>query len=127
MYLLLASLVDDPRHNLEAWSENVETHARNMCSAHDIMSARTLVLSDDTWESVPANLTNPIDVAAGQPAVYRNRPDYDMPADHAANVASGVVMLNADDEVQRFQLRQQHSHPRSLGQRRRGHLSLTPC
>ena len=42
------SLVDDPRHNLEAWTENVETHARNMCASHDLMGALTLVVSDTT-------------------------------------------------------------------------------
>jgi len=50
------SLVDDPRHNLEAWTENVETHARNMCASHDLMGALTLVVSDVTWDLVPANL-----------------------------------------------------------------------
>jgi len=88
------SLVDDPRHNLEAWTENVETHARNMCASHDLMGALTLVVSDVTWELVPANLTNPVDVAAGQPAVYRARPNWDMPAAHAGNAASGAVNLH---------------------------------
>jgi len=88
------SLVDDPRHNLEAWIENVETHARNMCASHDIMGALTLVVSDATWDLVPANLTNPVDVAAGQPAVYRQRPNWDMPAAHAGNAASGAVNLH---------------------------------
>ena len=53
------SLVDDPRHNLEAWTENVETHARNMCASHDLMGALTLVVSDVTWDLVPANLSSP--------------------------------------------------------------------
>jgi len=88
------SLVDDPRHNLEAWTENVETHARNMCASHDILGALTLVVSDATWDLVPANLTNPVDVAAGQPAVYRQRPNWDMPAAHAGNAASGAVNLH---------------------------------
>ncbi len=49
---------------------------------------------DVTWELFPANLTNPIDVAAGQPAVYRARPNRDMPAPHAGNAASGAVNLH---------------------------------
>ncbi len=31
-YNITPSLVDDPRHNLEKWTENVETHARSMCA-----------------------------------------------------------------------------------------------
>ena len=72
------SLADDSRHNLEAWTENVETHARNMCASHDPMGALSLVVSLATWNLIPANLTNPIDVAAGQPAVYRARPNWDL-------------------------------------------------
>ena len=93
-FSITPSLVDDPRHNLEAWTENVETHARNMCASHDLMGALTLVVSDVTWELVPANLTNPVDVAAGQPAVYRARPNWDMPAAHAGNAASGAVNIH---------------------------------
>jgi hypothetical protein len=40
------------------------------------------------------NLTNPVDVAAGQPAVYRNRPTYAMPADHAGNATSAAVNIH---------------------------------
>ena len=68
------SLVDDPRHNLEKWTENVETHARSMCAMHDVTGALSLVMTDEKWERMPVNLTNPLDVAAGQPAVYRARP-----------------------------------------------------
>ncbi len=73
----------------------METHARNMCASHDIMGALTLVVSDATWDLVPANLTNPVDVANGQAAVlvYRNRPNWGMPAAHAGNAASGAVNL----------------------------------
>ena len=88
------SLADDSRHNLEAWTENVETHARNMCASHDPMGALSLVVSLATWNLIPANLTNPIDVAAGQPAVYRDRPNWDMPAAHAGNAASGAVNIH---------------------------------
>ena len=80
------SLVDDPRHNLEKWAESVETIARSMCAMHDVTGALILVMSDTKWTSMPVNFINPIDVAAGQPAVYRNRPAYAMPADHAGNI-----------------------------------------
>ncbi len=88
------SLAYAPRQNLETWAENLETHARNMCPAHDIMGALTPVVPDRTWESIPGNLTNPIDVAAGQAVVYRNRPDWSMPAAHTGNAASGAVNLH---------------------------------
>ena len=86
-YNIFPSLVDAPRHNLERWIENVETHARSMCAMHDVTGALTLVMTDVKWERIPANLTNPIDVAAGQPAVYRARPTFDMPQAHANNAA----------------------------------------
>jgi len=88
------SLVDDPRHNLEKWTENVETHARSMCAMHDVTGALSLVMTDEKWVRMPVNLTNPVDVAAGQPAVYRARPAYDLPADHAANATAAVVNLH---------------------------------
>ncbi len=72
----------------------MELHARNMCTSHDIMGALTLVVSDVTWQLVPANLTNPVDVAAGQSAAYCARPTWDMPAAHAGNAASGAVNLH---------------------------------
>jgi hypothetical protein len=62
-------LVDDPRHNLEKWTENVETIARSMCAMHDITGALTLVISDKKYERMPVNLINPVDVATGQPTV----------------------------------------------------------
>jgi hypothetical protein len=88
------SLADDPRHNLEKWTENVETHARSMCAMHDATDALILVMTDEKWERMPVNLTNPVDVAAGQPAVYRARPAYYLPADHAANATAAVVNLH---------------------------------
>ena len=88
------SLVDDPRHNLEKWTESVETIARSMCAMHDVTGALTLVMSDEKWTRMPVNVTNPIDVAAGQPAVYRNRPAYAMPADHAGNATSAAVNIH---------------------------------
>ena len=93
-YNITPSLVDDPLHNLERWTENVETHARSMCAMHDVTGALTLVMTDAKWESIPVNLTNPIDVAAGQDPVYRDRPDFVLPAAHANNAASAVVNLH---------------------------------
>ncbi len=88
------SLADDSRHNLEKWTESVETVARSMCVMHDVTGALTLVMSDEKWVRIPFNLTNPVDVAAGQAAVYRARPTYDLPADHAGNATSAVVNLH---------------------------------
>ena len=45
-----------------------------MCAMHDVTGALSLVMTDEKWERMPVNLTNPLDVAAGQPAVYRARP-----------------------------------------------------
>jgi hypothetical protein len=89
------SLFDAPRQNLEAWAENLEkTYALNVCPAHVIMGALALVVSNETWERISANLTNPIDVAAGQATMYRNPPDWPMSAAHAGNAASGAVNLH---------------------------------
>jgi hypothetical protein len=88
------SLVDDPRHNLEKWAESVETIARSMCAMHDVTGALILVMSDTKWTSMPVNFINPIDVAAGQPAVYRNRPAYAIPADHAGNATAAAVNIH---------------------------------
>ena len=93
-YNITPSLVDDPRHNLERWTENVETHARSMCAMHDVTGALTFVMTDAKGERILANLANPVDVAAGQPAVYRNRPTFDMPQAHANNAASAVVNIH---------------------------------
>jgi hypothetical protein len=93
-YNIAPSLVDDPRHNLEKWTENVETHARSMCALHDVTCALTLVMTDAKWQRMPVNLTNPVDVTAGQPAVYRNRPTFDVPQAHANNATSAVVNIH---------------------------------
>ena len=93
-YTITPSLVDTPRQHLEAWTESVETHARSMCSTHDVTGALTLVMSDAQWNLMPINLTNPVDVAAGQAPVYRNRPAYPEPAAHANNAASAVVNIH---------------------------------
>ncbi len=42
---------------------------------------------------MPVNLTNPIDVAGGQPAVYRARPTCDLPAMHPNNATAAVVSI----------------------------------
>jgi hypothetical protein len=110
------SLVDDPRHDVEAWTENVETHARNMCASHDIMGALTLVVSDVTWQLAPANITNPVDIAAGQTAVYRNRPNCDVPAAHAGNAASGEVNLH------RMLMTKYHDFSLASSEQRAAHL-----
>ena len=68
-YTITPSLVDNPRQHLEAWTESVETHARSMCIMHDVTGALTLVMPDAKWDLMPVNLTNPADVANGQPAV----------------------------------------------------------
>jgi hypothetical protein len=51
-------------------------------------------MPDAKWERMPVNLVNPIDIANGQPAVYRARPAYDMPQAHANNTTSAVVNIH---------------------------------
>ena len=75
-------------------TENVETHARSMCAMHDVTGALTLVMTDEKWVRIPFNLTNPVDVAAGQQPVYRARPTFDMPQAHANNATSAVVNIH---------------------------------
>jgi hypothetical protein len=94
-YNITPSLVDDPRHNLEKWTKNVEAHVRSISAMHDVTGALTLVMTDAKWQRMPVNLANPVDVAAGQPAVYRNRPTFDMPQAHANNATSAVVNITA--------------------------------
>jgi hypothetical protein len=43
---------------------------------------------------MPINLTNPVDVAAGQAPVYHNRPVYPEPAAHVNNAAAAVVNIH---------------------------------
>ncbi len=61
---------------------------------HDVTGALTLVMSDAKWNLMPINLTNPIDVAAGQAAIYRARPTYAAPDAHANNATSAVVNIH---------------------------------
>jgi hypothetical protein len=42
---------------------------------------------------MPINLTNPRDFAAGQPAVYRARPTWDLPQMHSNNATAAVVSI----------------------------------
>ena len=93
-YTITPSLVDNPRQHLEAWTESVETHARSMCAMNDVTGTLTLVLSGAKWDLMPVNLTNPADVANGQPAVYRQRPAYAMPVAHANNATSAAVNIH---------------------------------
>jgi hypothetical protein len=69
-----------------------ETIARNMCPQHDPIGALTLVATDVVWQQMPVNLTNPIDVAASQQAVYRAHPTWDLPAMMQQNNASAAVV-----------------------------------
>jgi hypothetical protein len=64
-----------------------------MCAMHDVTGALTLVMTDEKWQRISVNLTNPVDVAASQPADYRNRATYAMPADHAGNATSAAVNI----------------------------------
>ena len=91
---LIQSLAHDPRTNLERWQKDVEMQARNQCAQHDITGALSLVATDEVWNAVPGNITNPAQVLAGShPPNYRARPDWDLPALHAANATAPVVSL----------------------------------
>ncbi len=59
------TLANDPRAQLEPWLEEFETHARNLCAQHDATGALTLVASDDVSNSIPANQTTAVRIAAG--------------------------------------------------------------
>ena len=97
---LTHSLANEPRTQLEPWLEDVETQARNQCPQHDITGALSLVVTDTVWNLVPGNITNPAQVAAGtHPAVFRARPDWDMPAQHANNAAAAVVSIYRADAL----------------------------
>jgi hypothetical protein len=98
------SLAEYPRHNLEAWTENVETHARNMCASHDIMGALTLVVSEVTWD-MGSHSGQP-----NQPRRRRKRPTSCIPQSsklgHARSscrkrrFGSSQLASHADGEVQ---------------------------
>ena len=59
------TLANDSRAQLEPWVEEFETHARNLCAQHDVTGALTLVASDLVWQSIPANQTSAVRIAAG--------------------------------------------------------------
>ncbi len=61
---------------------------------HDVTGALTLVMSDAKWNLLLINLTNPVDVAAGQQPVYRRRPAYPEPTAHANNATSALVNIH---------------------------------
>ena len=86
------TLANNSRAQLEPWLEEFETHARNLCAQHDVTGALTLVASDLVWESIPANQTSAVRIAAGDPP-FRDRPTWDQPAPHANNAAAAVVSL----------------------------------
>jgi hypothetical protein len=90
---LTRSLTHNPRQHLEAWLIETETIARNQCPQHDPTGTLTLVATDVVWQQMPVNLTNPIDVAAGQPAVYRARLTWDLQAMHPNNATAAVVSI----------------------------------
>ena len=70
-----SSLAHEPRVHLEAWLEEAETAAVNLCPQHDPTGALTLVATNVVWEQQLENLTNLAQVLADtHPAVYRARP-----------------------------------------------------
>jgi hypothetical protein len=90
---MTTTLADDPRNKLPDWYLELRTKARNLCSAHDAAGALGLVALARDWEQFPGVLTNPIDVAAGQAAVYRARPTFNYPADHAGNATPAALSV----------------------------------
>ena len=90
---LTHSLAHDSRTNLETWLEEAETLARNLCPQHDPTGALSLVVTDQVWNEMPVNLTNPVDVLNGQTPAYRARPTWVMPAQHGGNAAAAVVSI----------------------------------
>jgi hypothetical protein len=85
-------LANDSRAQLEPWLEEFETYARNLCAQHDATGALTLVASDDVWNSIPANQTTAVRIAAGDPP-HRARPTWDPPQPHPNHAAAAVVSL----------------------------------
>ncbi len=72
------TLANDSRAQLDPWLEEFETHAQNLCAQHDVTGALTLVASDLIWQSIPANQTPAVRIAAGDPP-HRARPTWDQP------------------------------------------------
>ncbi len=69
------TLANNFRAQLEPWLEEFETHARNLCAQHDATCALTLVASDLVWQSIPANQTSTVRIAAGDPRSFPRPPD----------------------------------------------------
>ncbi len=88
------------RAQLEPWLEEFETHAQNLCAQHDVTGALTLVASDLVWQSIPANQTTAIRIAAGDPP-FHARPTWNQPAPHTNNAVAAVVSLHKM-EAQRY-------------------------
>ena len=69
------TLANDSRAQLEPWLEEFETYARNLCAQHDATGALTLVASDLVWQSIPANQTSAVRIAAGERPSFPRPPD----------------------------------------------------
>jgi hypothetical protein len=88
------SLVDNPRTQIVEWFEDVSAKARGLRVQWDLTGAITLIASDEVWNAIPGNISNPAQVLAGShPPAYRARPDYDPPA--AIDKAPTAVELSA--------------------------------
>ncbi len=59
-----------------------------------------LVAQDVDWQQFPGVLTSPIDVTAGQQAIYRARPTFDYPADYVGNAEAGSYPLQGNHSIQ---------------------------
>jgi hypothetical protein len=123
------TLANDSRAQLEPWLEEFETHARNLCAQHDATGALTLVASDLVWQSIPANQTSAVRIAAGDPP-FRDRPTWDQPAPHPNNAAAAVVSLHKMETARYadFSLASSTLNTAllaSVGEKNRNHLKTT--
>ena len=84
-------LADEPRTHIKDWYEDLSAKACGLCPQWDTTGAITLVADDAYWNAVPGHLTAP--AAAGNPAVYKARPDFTPPAALAAT-ATPVELVN---------------------------------
>ena len=123
------TLANDSRAQLEPWLEEFETYARNLCAQHDATGALTLVASDLVWQSIPANQTSAVRIAAGDHP-FRDRPTWNQPAAHANNAAAAVLSV-FKMETQRyadFSLASSTLNTAllaSIGEKNRNHLKTT--
>ena len=123
------TLANDSRAQLEPWLEEFETHARNLCAQHDATGALTLVASDDVWNSIPANQTTAVRIAAGDPP-HRARPTWDPPQPHPNNAAAAVVSLYKMEATRHADFSMASSTLNtallaSVGEKNRNHLKTT--